>query len=421
VLRRFRPHRAAVLAISVDDGCESIGSASIDGTVSVASISTTDVESVDLRRPARCVALDPEYSRRSNHHFVTGGMAGKLILHERGWLGQKEVVLHSGESPVWAASWRTNLIAWATDEVRRVHIGRLTGQGVRVLDASTQQRVAFVARSSSLRADIHPCSLVWASDRQLIIGWADSLTLLDIRDRPRARHQLAQVAAAAAVGGSSTHFVGEVAAVLELDCMIAGVAAHGAAFLVLAYPADDEAPTGAEGSDTYRRPVGRRPELRLVTADGEETSADGLNLPAFERYSCADYKMAGIAGDAGDPVFHVLSPADLLVVRARDAADHVTWLLERERFAEALEAIRSAGSGGLAGHDAAAIGRDYLSHLIEQGAHHAPDLSHRSGSYDQAARVIGPVLGADAEAWESYIFLFAEHGRLGVRVVDTPR
>lgn len=130
VLRRFRPHRAAVLAISVDEGCESIGSASIDGasvpvspahrsgTVAVASLSTTDVESVDLRRPVRCIALDPEYSRRSNHHFVTGGMAGHLILHERGWLGQKEVLLHSGDSPVWAATWRTNWIAWATDEVR---------------------------------------------------------------------------------------------------------------------------------------------------------------------------------------------------------------------------------------------------------------------------------------------------------------
>lgn len=37
------------------------------------------------------------------------------------------------------------------------------------------------------------------------------------------------------------------------------------------------------------------------------------------------------------------------------------------------------------------------------------------GSYDQAARVIGQILGADASGWESYVFLFAEHGRLGVR------
>ena len=245
----------------------------------------------------------------------------------------------------------------------------LTSQGVRVLDASTQQRVAFVARSSSLRADIYPCSLVWTSDRQLVVGWADTLTLLAIRDRPRARHQLAQVAAVTVTGGSSTHFVGEVAAVLELDCMIAGVAAYGAAYLVLAYPADEDAvQSGAEGSDTFRRPVGRRPELRLVTAEGVETSADGLNLPAYERYSCADYKLVGSGGTAGEPAFHVLSPADLLVVRARDAADHVTWLLERERFAEALEAVRAAGPDGLDGHDATAIGRDYLGHLIEQGA-----------------------------------------------------
>lgn len=241
------------------------------------------------------------------------------------------------------------------------------------MDASTQQRVAFVARSSTLRADLYPCSLVWSSDRQLIVGWADSLTLLVIRDRPRARNQLAQVAAAAALGGASTHFVGEVTAVLELDCMIAGVAAHGPSFLVLAYPLDDDpSPTEPAPAEASRRRAGRRPELRLVTAEGVETSADGLNLPSFERYSCADYKMAGLGGaDASEPVFHVLSPADLLVVRARDAADHVTWLLERDRFAEALDAIRAAGSDGLHGHDASAIGRDYLSHLLARGAWHA--------------------------------------------------
>lgn len=39
-------------------------------------------------------------------------------MYEKGWLGHKETVLHSGEGPIWAIEWRGNLIAWANDEVR---------------------------------------------------------------------------------------------------------------------------------------------------------------------------------------------------------------------------------------------------------------------------------------------------------------
>lgn len=65
----------------------------------------------------RCVALEPNYGKRTTHQFVSGGMAGNLILHEKGWLGNKQETLHSGEGPIWAVKWRGNLIAWANDAV----------------------------------------------------------------------------------------------------------------------------------------------------------------------------------------------------------------------------------------------------------------------------------------------------------------
>jgi hypothetical protein len=45
-------------------------------------------------------------------------MAGNLIMHEKGWLGHKETVLHLGEGPIWQIRWRGRLIAWANDLVR---------------------------------------------------------------------------------------------------------------------------------------------------------------------------------------------------------------------------------------------------------------------------------------------------------------
>ena len=67
----------------------------------------------------RCVALEPAYSKKSTRQFVSGGMAGNLILHEKGWLGNKELILHSGEGPIWAVKWMGSFIAWGNDAVRR--------------------------------------------------------------------------------------------------------------------------------------------------------------------------------------------------------------------------------------------------------------------------------------------------------------
>jgi len=44
-------------------------------------------------------------------------MAGTLVMHEKGWLGHKETILHRGEGPIWHIRWRSTLIAWANDLV----------------------------------------------------------------------------------------------------------------------------------------------------------------------------------------------------------------------------------------------------------------------------------------------------------------
>lgn len=66
----------------------------------------------------RAVALEPGFGKKSSRSFVCGGMAGNLILHEKGWLGYKPNVISSGEGPIWTIKWRGNLIAWANDLVR---------------------------------------------------------------------------------------------------------------------------------------------------------------------------------------------------------------------------------------------------------------------------------------------------------------
>lgn len=69
----------------------------------------------------RTIALEPDFAKRSTRAFVCGGMAGNLVLREKGWLGHKETLLHSGEGPIWQVRWRGRLIAWANDLVRCIY------------------------------------------------------------------------------------------------------------------------------------------------------------------------------------------------------------------------------------------------------------------------------------------------------------
>jgi hypothetical protein len=83
------------------------------------SITSPESYAFDYKRPMRAIALEPGFSRKATRKFVCGGMAGNLIMQEKGWLGYKEHILHSGEGPIWAIEWRGQYIAWANDLVRR--------------------------------------------------------------------------------------------------------------------------------------------------------------------------------------------------------------------------------------------------------------------------------------------------------------
>lgn len=87
------------------------------GQVVVHSLSTPESYTFDMKRPMRTVALEPNFAKRSTRGVVCGGLAGNLILREKGWLGHKETLLHSGEGPIWQVRWRGRLIAWANDLV----------------------------------------------------------------------------------------------------------------------------------------------------------------------------------------------------------------------------------------------------------------------------------------------------------------
>jgi vacuolar protein sorting-associated protein 41 len=365
----------------------------------------------------RTLALEPDFARKSTRAFVCGGTAGNLVMHEKGWLGHKETVLHSGEGPIYAVRWRSRLIAWAND------------LGVKIYDVESGTRITFIDRPpGSPRADLFKCSLLWQDDATLLIGWADHIKVARVRSRAKPAPNLPPL-------------VVEITAVFQMDCMIAGLAPHPTlnaplaaaaapastatavptpaltSLLVLAYTppenftnTEDELP-----SDTTRqkRQAAPPPELRLVTRGGEELSSDVLPISGYTAYGCNDYALcaaddeaadAPVAGGPGGRCYVVLSPRDLVVVRGRDRRDHVKWLVDRDRFEEALEEVeRMKDEERGEDVDVVQIGQRYIEHLVSEG------------DFVKAAHLCPKVCGGDAKRWEDWIYVFASSQQLRVR------
>ncbi|KAF7301087.1 Vacuolar assembling protein [Mycena indigotica] len=427
-IRSIKPHVASVIDICMDETAEWVATASLDGQVRV--YSTAETFAFDLKRPMRAISLEPNFAKRSTRAFVCGGMAGNLILYERGWLGHKDTILHTGEGPIWAVKWRGRLIAWAND------------LGVKIYDTVSQTRITFIDRPSQApRADLFKCTLHWQDDSTLLIAWADHIKVARVRARPRT-----QTSSAASAG--LPPLLVEITLVLKVDCMIAGLVPHPHSmnissptpsissanpahpqtqtqthYLLLAYTppdmsifSDEPVPDRAQQA----RKLAERPELRIISPGGAELAADALSVSGYEDWGCNDYVLAEASAtdDAENRTYVVLSPRDIVVVRRRDRRDHIAWLVERKRYEEALSEVErlEAETGADGGSDAVSaveIGQRYIEHLVNDG------------NFAAAARLTPKVCGRDVNRWENWIFLFQQKRQMQAIIpyvpTDSPR
>jgi hypothetical protein len=189
--------------------------------------------------------------------------------------------------------------------------------------------------------------------------------------------------------------------------MISGIAQYTTHHIVLAYiPPDTFDNEATDNPQEQRRKAANRPELRLVS-QGEELSADALSLANFHQYGCNDYDLVR-SQRPGEDAFFVISPSDIIIARPRDEVDHIDWLVERNRFQEALEAADRLQEKHGNAMDVRSIGLRYMQHLLDKN------------DYSQAAALAPRVLGTNVLAWEEWITRFIAMGRLQVRVLPSP-
>lgn len=256
---------------------------------------------------------------------------------------------------------------------------------------------------------------MWEDQDTLIIGWADCIKIMRVS---RTETEIV----------SDSEGFAQMIAVIHTDFFISGVSAWDKDTLaVLAYKPpgfdDDAEPKSStmrkvdgEG-DNARVPL---PELHLMSkASGQDLTADALPLRGYgndlfcrversnvghryERLRASDYKLVSTHGAVkidGPPVLYVMAPKDIIIVRARDIDDKVSWALSVKDYVRAIE-IAKTNPSQLRKNKMEDIVNYYLGYLVSKGA------------YEQAAEVMPELLVDSQETWEQWVWVFAQKGQL---------
>eukprot|EP00198_Chlamydomonas_reinhardtii_P010064 XP_001699401.1 vacuolar assembly protein [Chlamydomonas reinhardtii] len=186
------------------------------------------------------------------------------------------------------------------------------------------------------------------------------------------------VAAAAAAGG--TPFGGRSGAAA------AGTAAAGGATT----PRRASGTGGGGGSGAGSGAATPRASVASSVGSVSPAPGGGLGQPAAPR------RLVPIWIDGQELMLFVAAPT-VATARSRDAADRVSWLLERRRWEEALGVVEQAAPGALppGTYDKCVID-GYIEELMTGQA------------YDTAVQLAGRLLGGQAQRWERFVYLFAQ-------------
>lgn len=218
---------------------------------------------------------------------------------------------------------------------------------MKVYDCSSFHKISNVSRPKSSAEKFH-CHISWKDEYYLLMAWGSTVKIGLVKEK--AKEQVAP-------GWPSRYM--EIISVLEFDYVVCGIVPFYQDYAVLAH------------SQTSSALGSFRPEIRVLKADGEEISSDALSISGFEELSHIDYRLGTFSliqvQIEGECLFYIASPKEIILCKPRDIDDHISWLIEHEKFDEALLAVeRGAEERSIITHSVAQVGDIYLQNLFKQ-------------------------------------------------------
>ncbi|CAL8095998.1 unnamed protein product [Orchesella dallaii] len=391
----FPAHKVAVNCISIDKDGENIATCSDDGRVNVYNLCDGRCDALlKVDKKIRCVAIDPYYSKHKR--FITGD--DSVTLHQPNVFGllKSSPLLEGGivSSVKWGGD---RFIAWNwKDEVRvydmieNMMISRikfewqpnhfsLEGSA----DGSITRNDDYVINMLHNR---YPCHIFWKDQFTLFIGWADVVQICQVTE-PR-KHDVAN--------GTLSHYV-VILSMVTTDFWCCGLSSFGDLITALTLEKDQLSDTYCIGEDAFAKYL---PNLQILEQDFKSynvVQTNALRTRGYQEYKPSDYHLECLIDEI---LFFIVTPKDIILASARDQDDHVQWLMEHEKYEEALE-FASQNERFLRRHTVMKVGTEFLEHLLA------------SERYSEAGKLCFRLFGREnVETWESLVIRFGKFGRL---------
>jgi tetratricopeptide (TPR) repeat protein len=293
--------------------------------------------------------------------------------------------------------WREQLVAWAGLSA------------LRLFDLEERAVITFIKRETDIRNC--RCCLNWLADDELLVGWGCSVKSCKIGQRsagdvvdkrtPRKYvyipylHELDRVVCGVAPFTSPNHLL-----LLTLGPDLQGDMEQKIPHVqVLELPDENSDKLIRYNLDQIDGKTSNDcREIEEIASDNlpdNQVLSDIMLLRGYESCTYSDYRFQNLIEDR---LYFIIAPNDVVIGKPREPDDHISWLIEKNRFEQALADARHH-SDRLHKHSASSVGRLYIRHLL--------DLNQEPAAR-KAAALSREVLGTSTAGWEEVVISFLQ-------------
>lgn len=364
-IQTLKCHRSSIMSIYCDGS--NFGTASMDGTVVTGSLELpSQLTAFDFKRPVHAVVLDDDYV--NSKMFVSGGMAGQVVLSQRNWLGSRtDVTLSKGKGSILGIYKLENTIFWFNDD------------GITFVDSVTKSQLLQIPypqanhdftqgnNNDLSRPDLFKPHVSFPESDRIIIGWGCNLWSLKVSLIPKASQESSHIGSILSSAASSLRGTPDRQVELEhhftVQMIIAGVAS---------FKDDQLMCLGYEKWNKNQIQLKAAiPELRIFDiVTGEEINSDEVIVKSYERLTINDYHLGKFIYNDSIPQYYLVSATDCINIQELSLIDHYEWFLKYNKLLKAWDIAQYIPS--IQPRDRLTVGINYL--LDELSLNHWDEL-----------------------------------------------
>ncbi|KAJ3429396.1 vacuolar protein sorting-associated protein 41 [Anaeramoeba flamelloides] len=364
IISRQLIHQLNVNIISVSKNGKYICTCSNDGMICIIGVKSKHKKIYSYHQPIRSVAINPKYPQKKKV-FAVGLKNGDIIIASSGMMRSKVHIISQDEGQIYSIDWKGSFIVWAS--TRGISVYSIKQK---MLIGNYKESILF-PQSSLYHSIFH-----WISERRFIVAWSTFFKVFEINAKKK---------------NTSIKCIKNI----NFDSVISGVCKYKKFFIVLS------------GEDEEKKIMIKRTEVKISNLKNQSKNLKGslkdnnsnedqniikeyvtvkkrelikkyppkitfishenfqiiskelIEIDDYEKYCYFDYRI-----ENSNEQFFLVSPMKIYIGRLRRIDEVVDWLLEKNRFHEALKIGRNNISK-LKSHQINDIGFQLLMYYIK--------------------------------------------------------